>query len=69
MNERIQSLVERATTKEDTYPAGCNGHPVPVYSFDKEKFAELIVQECANFVHIDCRAYDIADKLMKHFRG
>lgn len=51
MNERIQSLVEQATTKEDTYPAGCNGHPVPVYYFDKEKFAELILEECTDIVY------------------
>jgi hypothetical protein len=36
MNERIQELAEQAETKEIGY-----------YFFDKEKFAELIVEECA----------------------
>jgi hypothetical protein len=35
MNERIKELMEEAETKEIGY-----------YFFDREKFAELIVQEC-----------------------
>ena len=50
MNERIRELIEQATTKQDFYPAGCNGYPDYRYEFDKEKFAELIVQECAHIV-------------------
>ena len=46
MNERIQDLIDQATICEDHYPAGCNGHPELRQYFDKEKFAELIVQEC-----------------------
>ena len=46
MNNLIEELAEQATTVEDTYPAGCNGYPTPSYSFDREKFAELIVKEC-----------------------
>jgi hypothetical protein len=38
MNERIRELAVQAETKEIGY-----------YFFDKEKFAELIIQEC-----IDC---------------
>jgi len=38
MNERIRELAGQAETKEIGY-----------YFFDKEKFAELIIQEC-----IDC---------------
>jgi hypothetical protein len=37
MNERIKELAEQAETKEIGY-----------YFFDKEKFAQLIVRECAN---------------------
>jgi hypothetical protein len=37
MNERIRLLAEQAETKEIGY-----------YFFDREKFAELIVQECAS---------------------
>jgi len=35
MNERIKALAEQAETKEIGY-----------YFFDKEKFAELVIQEC-----------------------
>jgi hypothetical protein len=42
MNERIKELAEQATTYiEPTYSSG-EGR-----IFDKEKFAELIVRECA----------------------
>jgi len=39
MNERIQELAEQAETKEIGY-----------YFFDKEKFAELIVEECGKVI-------------------
>jgi uridine kinase len=42
MNERIRQLAEQATTYiEPTYSSGEG------WIFDKEKFAELIVRECA----------------------
>lgn len=47
MNERIKELIKQATTREEFYPAGCNGYPEYRYDFNKEKFAELIVKECA----------------------
>ena len=40
MNERIRLLTEQAETKEIGY-----------YFFDREKFAELIVRECADFMY------------------
>lgn len=40
MNERIKELVEQATTEE---------HDGFRY-FDKQKFAELIIKECADFI-------------------
>ena len=39
MNERIRKLMRQAETKEIGY-----------YFFDKEKFAELIVQECIDII-------------------
>ena len=39
MNDRIRQLAEQAETKEIGY-----------YFFDREKFAELIVRECAQLV-------------------
>jgi hypothetical protein len=37
MNERIRELAEQAETKEVGY-----------YFFDREKFAELLIRECAD---------------------
>jgi len=57
MNKRIKELVEQATTYID--PSANDG---VCWNFDKEKFAELIVQECASIVyktdtdHSDCLA-------------
>ena len=45
MNERIRLLAEQATT----YHNGGLGTEIEL--FDKEKFAELIVRECALVVH------------------
>jgi len=45
MNERIKELAEQATSYID--PSANDG---VCWHFDKEKFAELIVRECANQV-------------------
>jgi hypothetical protein len=44
MNERIKELVEQATSIQGPTPY----NPLTFEVFDKEKFAELIVQECAD---------------------
>ena len=44
MNERIKQLAEQATTIEYGVDNGFDR-----VTFDKEKFAELIVKECAGF--------------------
>ena len=41
MNDRIQLLIEQATTRIDP-----TAHDGVCWDFDKEKFAELIVAEC-----------------------
>jgi hypothetical protein len=41
VNERIQLLIEQATTRIDP-----TAHDGACWDFDKEKFAELIVAEC-----------------------
>ena len=46
MNEQIRELIEQATIRGEEYLPGNDGHPTPTVYFDKEKFAELIVQEC-----------------------
>jgi len=50
MNERIRELIEQATTREKGPPVldGYNSYNSEIILFDKEKFAELIVRECAN---------------------
>jgi hypothetical protein len=48
MNERIKELAEKATIRGEEYLPGNDGHPTPTFYFDKEKFAELIVRECAD---------------------
>ena len=64
MNERIKELAEQAWDATAVSPDF--GHPV---SF-AEKFAELIVRECASIVDIQGRwiLYDkLAVKIKKHF--
>ena len=49
MNERIRELAEQATTEE------ADGFKY----FDKEKFAELIIRECADAIAKDSRLGDV----------
>jgi len=57
MNERIRELAEQAETKEIGY-----------YFFDKEKFAELIVRECAHVADIsDASGIWIGGTILTHF--
>jgi len=65
MNERIRLLAEQATTRIDP-----TAHDGACWDFDKEKFALLIVQECASIVDNYGRwiLYDkLAVKIKKHF--
>ena len=65
MNKRIKKLAEQATSYNNS-----DG-----WLFDKEKFAQLIVQECADFIdsHKRVDEYGLACDivygvdLMKHF--
>jgi hypothetical protein len=45
MNERIRQLAEQATSIVEM--VGPQGYASSYANFDKEKFAELIVRECA----------------------
>ena len=45
MNKRIKMLIEQATTRIDPI-----AHDGECWDFDKEKFAQLIVQECLDQV-------------------
>ena len=61
MNERIQKLAEQATTYID--PSANDG---VCWNFDKEKFAQLIVRECA-WVADTAEPYQTSDLILKHF--
>jgi hypothetical protein len=69
MNKRIRLLAEQATTRIE--PTATSGEG---WIFDKEKFAQLIVRECADFIDAHKRvdeyglACDIVygEDLMKH---
>ena len=65
MNERIRELAEQC--RIETY--GVNGELL-TFGFDEEKFAELIVRECANVANsgIDpAESHLIGDDIKKHF--
>ena len=56
MNERIKQLAEQATTIVDM--VGPQGYTSSYANFDREKFAELIVRECATLCINEGRAHD-----------
>ena len=64
MNERIKQLAEQATTIE--YGADRFCVIVDRVTFDKEKFAELIVRECAD-IAADQSAIRPEYRIKKHF--
>jgi hypothetical protein len=49
MNERIKEIIEQC----EDFGSWDN----KVYSFDKEKFAELIIRDCASLCEIESRSY------------
>ena len=64
MNKRIKELIEQSTTIE--YGADNGFDRV---TFDKEKFAELIVRECADvaYKHNRCDWADVSKSIKEHF--
>ena len=70
MNERIQKLIEQATSTQGPTPY----NPLTFEVFDKEKFAELIVKKCMDVAKYhtpdteECEhTWLIHDKIAKHF--
>ena len=63
--ERIKKLIEQATTIEE------HGWGASYEHFDKEKFAELIVKECAEkcltMKYVDPQPHHYAVMLKEHF--
>ena len=75
MNERIKELAEQATSIVES-PPNREGWTSSYAYFDKEKFAELIVQECIWALWTEeCRTSDLAseeytrgsNKIKQHF--
>ena len=73
MNERIQELIEKATVRGEKYLPGNDGHPTPTFYFDKEKFAELLINECLTICEeLGDKGMDghyCADAISKTFRS
>jgi len=66
MNERIKQLAIQATTIVDT--VNSQGYSSSCSNFDHEKFAELIVLECAVIVgSMEEPHQDIAELIKQHF--
>ena len=68
MNERIRLLIEQATSTQGPTPY----NPLTFEVFDKEKFAQLIVQECASRVDNILREKKdgggtMGDEIREHF--
>jgi len=62
MNERIKQLAEQATTIEE------HKWGVSYDNFDKEKFAELLIRECADVATINqYQAFTPGYYVKKHF--
>jgi hypothetical protein len=61
MNQQIENLIEQVTSYQWIPGQGT------LVDFDKEKFAELIVRGCADYIteYYDCR--DEAYYMKKHF--
>jgi hypothetical protein len=73
MNQRIQELYTQALENKFDYGGGLGVKPGEYYSNYKtvlnvEKFAELIVRECAKRVdYWESRQGEHSDDLLKHF--
>jgi hypothetical protein len=69
MNKRIEELAEQATTIVEM--VGPQGYTSSYANFDREKFAELIVKECAKIAgkaeYSDTWLEPVEDAIKKHF--
>jgi hypothetical protein len=70
VNERIQELYNQSLEEKYQY-GGSDAKPGEMYSnyitvLNPEKFAQLIVRECAN-IAADMSALDIYEEIREHF--
>jgi hypothetical protein len=61
MNKRIRELIDKATTIEE------HGWGASYENFDRQKFAEMIVKECADFLKDKLDDHFAAEQLEEHF--
>ena len=66
MNERIEELMFEAGRYADKNTGSSDRSGMWVYQYS-EKFAELIVRECANVGLETHGNYDVHDDILKHF--
>ena len=83
MNERLKELEKQCYYDDNVRPDGSRISEQEFIIFDKQKFAELIVRECANFSYSytyndknveewkeygwDCMPGDLRNAIMEHF--
>ena len=60
MNKRIKSLIEQATTEVYSGPG-------EIMEFDQEKFAELLIRECARVASDYDGAHYVGTAIEQHF--
>ena len=65
MNERIQKLIEQATSTQGPTPY----NPLTFEVFDKEKFAQLIVRECVGILMTPEYPMNHPEELADYNRG
>jgi len=65
MNERIRELIKQAGYIEAHYYSD-DGPFVPA-EFNKEKFAELIVRECADVAFLEANSRKTQRAVLQHF--
>lgn len=71
MNERIEELAERATIISPGH--GAFGEPEIREHLDIEKFAELLVQECATYLNVAVEVHnqneqDVCDRAARDIK-
>ena len=59
--ERIKKLIEQSTTIEE------HGWGASYEHFDKEKFAEMIVRECADVAFLEANSRKTQRAVLQHF--
>ena len=67
MNERIQELAEQATEHDYTTWDSYNQKELVYYKFNQEKFAELIVRECAEVASNYDGVHYVGTAIKQHF--